>query len=331
MTLSKNPHQLLLPLVLWLAAHLFAHAFDPSSVRGVVAVEVDRSKPVWAITVTNQSAEKLSYEMIGKVPRGLGLEVWGSGEDDTAFRVHAEDLAEYLNVDGFPADLREILPGKSATFQINPKSMSATDIETFLKWKKINEDGYYTCRVVFGIYSSRLMEVSPPKNPSKKKSPTPPREAKIKPDSTSKELYGLQLRQILNDQGLALVSWHRGTDSKGEPYVHLTTCPKAEFDKMAPWDGTQKLEPSLSQLTIEARTIARQVIKNCELDDLAISSCQDDFSKRYVTFWFSHDRDDTSVKLLLNGAPTTSQKINITPEHEEELAKYGIPKQVKKD
>jgi hypothetical protein len=60
----------------WLFAQMGVHALNPAEVEGQVTVEVDRSKPVWIVTVTNHSAQKLSYEMMGKVPRGLGLEVW---------------------------------------------------------------------------------------------------------------------------------------------------------------------------------------------------------------------------------------------------------------
>ncbi|MFT5109689.1 MAG: hypothetical protein ACI8XO_002054 [Verrucomicrobiales bacterium] len=42
-------------------------AFDPTEVDGAVTVEVDRSKPIWAIKVKNHSNLELNYEMMGKV------------------------------------------------------------------------------------------------------------------------------------------------------------------------------------------------------------------------------------------------------------------------
>lgn len=126
--------------------------------NGNITVVVDRSEPTWKVTVTNASDEALTYEMMGKVPRGLGVELW---EDDAGIRIHAEDLAKYLNVDGFPAGLQKIEPKSSVTFRLNPKSMSATDHTQLEKWQNIEKTGNYVRRVFFGVYASRLMSVSP--------------------------------------------------------------------------------------------------------------------------------------------------------------------------
>ena len=173
--------------LLWLGTHALG-AFEPARVIGVVSIEVDHSKPIWSVKVTNQSQEELSYEMMGKVPRGLGLEVWGPWEEHEILRIHAEDLAEYLNVDGFPADIRILHPGKSITFPLNPKSMSATNIKAFTKWKTTVERGYYNCRIFFGHYCSPAFEISPLEKDKAK--PAKKKESKIQLDSTRFKFNG---------------------------------------------------------------------------------------------------------------------------------------------
>ncbi len=124
---------------------------DPTEVDGVVAVEVDRTERVWAVEVTNGSKQKLRYEMMGKVPRGLGLEVWDPENIEYGVRVHAESLADFLNIDGVPADIREIAPGASEKFLLNLESMSATSDLALAKWERAKRIGHYDCRVFFGV------------------------------------------------------------------------------------------------------------------------------------------------------------------------------------
>ena len=144
--------------VMCLLGATMARALDPTAVDGVVSVTVDQSKQPWSVTVTNRSDQEVTYEMMGKVPRGLGIELW---EEGIGTQLHAEDLAEYLDTDGFPADLRELKPKGAVRFQLNPKSMSSTDQEQFEKWEQIERIGYYNCRVFFGVYASRIFSVEP--------------------------------------------------------------------------------------------------------------------------------------------------------------------------
>lgn len=150
----------ILAATIWLFAQTGSQAYDPTKVDGIVTVSVDRSEPVWKVVVSNTSDQELTYEMMGKVPRGLGIELWN---DEVGSRIHAEDLAKFLNIDGFPADLRKLEPKASVTFLLDPKSMSSTDSKKLEEWKKIERMGYYDCRVFFGIYASRLISVSPKK------------------------------------------------------------------------------------------------------------------------------------------------------------------------
>ena len=140
-------------------------AYDPDVVDGLVNIEVKTEGEKWQVIVTNMSKQDLTYEMMGEVPRGLGVELW---EGQSAIKLHAGDLAEWLDTDGFPADLREIKAGKSVTFQFNPKAMSATDDEFLKSWKTSLRSGYYDFRVFFGVYASRLMSISPKKKPANK-------------------------------------------------------------------------------------------------------------------------------------------------------------------
>ena len=111
----------ILVTLFWFFAQLSAQAYEPTKVNGIVTVSVDRSEPIWKVVVTNTSDQELTYQMMGKVPRGLGIELWNDG---VGSRLHAEDLAKYLHLDGFPADLRKLKSKGSISFPLNPKSMS---------------------------------------------------------------------------------------------------------------------------------------------------------------------------------------------------------------
>ena len=198
--------------------------------------------------------------MIGKVPRGLTLEVWGYWEEHKILRIYAEDLAEYLNVDGFPADIRKIHPGKSVNFPLNPKSMSATSVEAFTKWKKAEEWGTYSCRVVFDEYTSPRLEISSP-DTERARSPKA-KDPEIKIDSESKELFGIQLRRILEKKNQALVSYHRGSGVKDDYFIRLRICPKDKFEKLADRDGSAPLEKPFHNLVTIGEKLAKQEIGN---------------------------------------------------------------------
>ncbi len=308
----------------WLMTQSGLQALDPTEVDGFVSVEVDRSKAVWEITIANHSSQKLSYEMMGKVPRGLGMELWEPDVSASVIRLHAGDLAQYLGVDGFPADIREILPGKAQVFQLDPRSMSTTDATTFAKWKRAERMGYYDCRVVFGIYASRLISVSPEDKPANSSKVDQPKITAIE-DSNEGGLFGIRLRRILNEKGLALVSWHRGSDRKGEYHISYTTCAKADLGRMASWDGSKAVGLELHPLVTRAHEIARQKIAGCGFDGLIIDPCEDDGSKFYASIYFSDDQEDIVINLLLNGSPTETTRLSLTQEQYQELAEYEIP------
>jgi len=319
--------------IFWLAAQFVAQAFEPTTVDGIVTIDVDHSKPIWTITVTNQSDQELSYEMMGKVARSLGLEVWGTHDDHAGLRIHAEDLAESLNTDGFPADIRKILPGKSATFQLNPRSMSSTNEMAFLKWKEAEQNGYYNCRIFFGIYSSRLLKMSPPEKP---KNTTPPKDTtawnpSLIEDPKEEKPFGIHLRRMFDAKDLALISWHRSSGTRDDYYVTFTTSTKADFEKMAPWDGSQSMEKEMHELVTTAHKIAQVKIAECKFEELMITPCEDDPRKHYLSIWFMGDTDETTIDLLMNGSPTKTVKLAVTEKQYDELSEHGIPKLRKKD
>lgn len=314
--------------VFWLLAQMGVQALNPTEVEGQVAVEVDRSKPVWTITVTNRSTQKLSYEMLGTVPRGLGLEVWDIDDNSEGLRIHAEDLARFMNVDGFPASISEIPPGQSQEFRLDRKSMSTTDDMTLAKWERAKRIGHYRCRVFFGVYASRMMSVSPEPRSIDQVDVDPDARTGL-PDSGDRskegEPFGFRLRRMLKDKKLALVDWNRGSDKEGEYHVDYLTCEKAEFDRMAPWDGSKPLEMPMHDLVIRAHEIARQKLQQCRFAGLMIDPCRDAASKRFVTFSFEDERDDIMVQLLLNGAPVKTTRLGVTKEQYAQLEEYGIP------
>jgi len=313
--------------VLWLLTHMGVLAFDPSEVNGPVTVEVDRSKPAWIVTVTNLSAEKLSYEMMGKVPRGLGIELWDLDNKHGGIRVHAEDLAKSLNIDGFPADIREIAAGQSEKFLLDPKSMSTTDDTTLLQWKRARDIGYYQCRVFFGMYASRLMNVFPadkPKKPDTEKA-EPAWLSDVLKETQEKALTGTRLRHLFNAQKRSLVHWHRGSDRKDEYHVEFTTCAKDDFEKMTPWDGTKPLEIALHELVTRAQAEARKKDDTFRFSSMTIEPCEDDSAKYYASIYFDSDDDDVDIEFLLNGAPVQTMTLRLTKEQYEELHEFGIP------
>jgi hypothetical protein len=192
--------------IIWLGFQVGLHAMDPTKVDGVVTVEVDRIARVWAIKVTNGSKQKLSYEMMGQVPRGLGLEVWDPDKSEYGVRVHAENLA-HMNMDVFPADIRVIAPGATEKFQLNQESMSASSDLALAKWERAKRIGYYDCRVFFGEYASRLLSVAP------RERDKPPESDKAKDDaptwletkhgeSGESAIFGFKLRRMLNEKNL---------------------------------------------------------------------------------------------------------------------------------
>ncbi len=312
----------------WLLTHMGVLAFDPTEVNGSVTVEVDRTKPMWIITVTNLSDEKLRYEMMGKVPRGLGIELWDLDHKHGGIRVHAEDLAKSLNIDGFPADLREIAAGQSEKFLLDPKSMSTTDDTTLLQWKRARDNGYYQCRVFFGMYASRLMNISPadkPKKPDDAENAKPAWLSDLLKETQEKALTGTRLRHLFNAQKRSLVHWHRGSDRKDEYHVEFTTCAKDDFEKMAPWDGSKPLEMALHEIVTRAQAEARKKDDTFRFFSLYIETCEDDTSKRYASIGFESDDDDVTIELLLNGAPLQTTTLQLTKEQYDELSEYGIP------
>lgn len=314
--------------LLWLGTHALG-AFEPARVNGVVSIEVDHSKPIWSVKVTNQSKDELSYEMMGKVPRGLGLEVWGPWKEHEILRVHAEDLAEYLNVDGFPADIRILHPGKSITFPLNPKSMSATSVEAFSKWKTTVERGYYHCRTFFGHYSSPAFEISPPER--KKAKPPQKKEPAIPLDPNSEEHYGIQFRRNLEKNNQALVHYYSGSRADDDYYLELSTYPKAEFDKLADWDGSAPLAVPFHKLVNIGKQIAAQKLKKFILDELYFFQTQDCSSKHYFVLSFSNDDDQITIELLPDGTPITSTKLKLNVQQYRDIREHGIPLLKRKD
>lgn len=324
-------HILLLLAILCLLTQGRVQAYDPTEVNGVVTIKVDRTKPVWTITVTNHSAQKLSYEMMGKVPRGLGLELWDMWDGSGGMQIHAEDLAESLNVDGFPANIREISPGKSQVFQLNPKSMSTTDDMALAKWERAKRIGYYNCRVFFGVYASRLMSVAPRESAKDQQGngePKPPPAwlADEGAGDANDGILGFRLRRMLDNENLSLVSWHRGSGREGDYHITYTTCRKSDLEVMVPLNENKPMDLPLSKLIAKAQTIARQKIRDCSFKGLIIDPCEDDSSKYYAKLYFADDRDDTAVSLLMNGASTNTTRLPVTEEQYKELAEYRIPK-----
>ncbi len=325
-----NRIKALLTVAIWLVMQMGVPALDPTEVNGAVTVEVDRSQPVWSVTVTNHSTEKLSYEMMDKVPRGLGMEVWVEDEKHGGLRIHAENLA-FMNMDGFPADIRAIEPGKSEKFQLDPKSMSTADERIRAGWERAKRIGYYDCRVVFGNYASRLMSVSPAEKPKKqgqdgKSAPAWFSDA-VK-DSKDGELVGMRLRRKLNAEQRSIVHWHHGSESNGEDYIEFTTCAKADIDKMAPWDGSKPAELALHELVIRAKMIAREkdaAFQFVALNSIVIEPCEDDLSKHYAYISLESKDDEVTIELLLNGAPLETTRLRVTEEQREEFSEYRIP------
>jgi hypothetical protein len=325
----KNHPFHIIPAI-WLACQICVHAMDPTKVDGIVTVEVDRTERVWAIKITNKSTDKLQYEMMGKVPRGLGLEVWDS-ESETGWRVHAENLAGSLNIDGFPADIREIAPGATEKFQLNPESMSTTSDLALAKWERAKRIGYYDCRVFFGVYASRLLSVEPRARATTPESNEPnedtPPWLDAKEDEAGKDaIFGFKLRRMLNKENLSLVSWHRGSGRKGEYYITYTTCRKDDLEQMLPMDENKPMEISLPRLIAKAKTLASEKLKDCVFEGLIIDPCEDDDAKHYASIYFAHDRDDITINLLLNGAITTTSRLSLTQEQYNQLGDFRIPK-----
>jgi hypothetical protein len=116
-----------------------------------VTISVDRSEPIWLISVTNHGVVSLEYEMMGKVPRGLGIEFWSGGLGRI---VHAENLAELLYTHGNPADMRKIEPGGSEDFKLDPRTTSAEDDDTLERWSRAYDREHYDIRVFFGDFAS---------------------------------------------------------------------------------------------------------------------------------------------------------------------------------
>jgi hypothetical protein len=316
--------------IIWIATQISLHAMDPTKVDGVVAVEVDQTERVWSIKVTNGSKEKLRYEMMGTVPRGLGLEVWDPDNSEYGVRVHAEDLAQ-MNVDGFPADIREIAAGASEKFQLNPESMSTTSDLALAKWERAKRIGYYDCRVFFGVYASRLLSVAPRERLKSPESHKPKEDAPIWLEDKQEKgeegaIFGFKLRRMLNEKNLAIVSWHRGSDSGDDYYITYTTCPKAELEAMKRMDESRPMEIPLPKLIAKAELMAKKKLKDCTFEGLIIDPCEDDDAKHYASVYFADDRDDTVINILLNGAITDTTKLTVTKEQYKQLEDYGIPK-----
>jgi hypothetical protein len=316
---------------IWLATQIGLHAMDPTKVDGVVAVEVDQTERVWTVEVTNGSKQKLRYEMMGKVPRGLGLEVWDPENSEYGVRVHAEGLAESLNIDGFPADIREIAPGASEKFQLNPESMSTTSDLALAKWERAKRIGYYDCRVFFGVYSSRLLSVAPKERLNSSDKDKPKEDVSLwleakQDESEEGAIFGFKLRRMLNEKNLAIVSWHRGSDRKDQYYITYTTCRKADLDAMERMDESKPMEIPLPKLIAKAELMAKKKLKDCTFEGLIIDPCEDDDAKHYASVYFADDRDDTTINILLNGATTETTKLSVTKEQYKQLEDYGIPK-----
>ena len=123
-----------------------------------VTVNVDCSKSVWKVTVTNFGSTPIAYEMLEKVPRGLGIEFWFG---DVGYEIHADNLAELLSTHGFPADMRAIEPGGNAVFHLNPKKMSAEKPESLKIWEREFDLGFNDFRVFFGDFASPRIRHSP--------------------------------------------------------------------------------------------------------------------------------------------------------------------------
>jgi hypothetical protein len=132
-----------------------------------VTISVDRSEPIWLIRVTNHGVEPIEYEMINKVPRGLGIEFWSGGLGRI---VHAENLAELLYTHGNPADMRKIEPGGSADFKMDPRTMSAEEDDTLERWSRAYDREHYDIRVFFGDFASARIFHSRALNPIREQS-----------------------------------------------------------------------------------------------------------------------------------------------------------------
>lgn len=323
-----------IPIVslIWLTIQIGVHAIEPTNVDGNVSIEVDRTERVWAITVTNASTEKLRYEMIGQVPRGLGLEVWDGENRDFGWRVHAENLA-HMNMDGFPADIREIAPGESAQFQLNPDSMSATSDLALATWERERRSGFYDCRVFFGAYASRMVNVTPRERAIDAEDDEAHHDATAWLDGAEDEagegendtIIGSRIRRMLNDENLALVNWSRRSDREGEYHITYTTCHKDDLEQLAPMHENTPMKITLPTLIAKARTIASDQIEDCVFEGLMINPCENDDSKHYASIYFSDDRDEVVIHLLLNGATTRTSKLSLTQEQYRQLGDFGIP------
>lgn len=304
---------------------------DPTRVDGFVSVEVDQTERVWKVEVTNRSEQKLSYEMMGKVPRGLGLEVWDHGHSENGLRVHAENLAKFLFIDGFPADIREISPGESVRFQLDPESMSTTSDLAQARWERAKRNGYYDCRVFFGVYSSRLLRVTPGERRGFRGGNEPTVDVLHTVDPNPGEcneglVFGLKLRRMLNEKNRALVSWSRGSDREGHYHITYTTCLKVDLESMEVMDEGKPMWILLPDLIAQAEVLAREKLADCTFEGLLIDSCKDDEAKHYASIYFVDGRDYITINLLLNGATTETAKLSVTGEQYKQLKEFGIPR-----
>lgn len=320
-----KPYFLPMVIVVWLASRMALQAIDPAEVNGRVSIGVNRDEPVWTITVTNHSKEKLSYENLGKVPRGLGLEVWNPDDPEDGWRMHAEDLAEFLNTDGFPADIREIAPGKSAQFQLNPDSMSAASDLALAKWRRAKRIGHYTCRVFFGTYASPMISIEPPEK-AKHQDDEESKDKSVFREDEKEEMFGFKIRRMLNEKGLALLAFSGGSDRDGSYQISLTTCRKADLEAMASLDDEKSIPIPLPKLIARAKVMAEKELKDVRFEGMILNPCPDDESKLFASIYFVNGVDDTEISLLLNGAATETMKLSVTQDHYEQFQEYGVPK-----
>ncbi|MFK7851194.1 MAG: hypothetical protein AB8D78_09475 [Akkermansiaceae bacterium] len=306
-------------------------ALEPNEVDENVDVEVDRTESIWKVKVTNRSSEELRYEMMGEVPRGLALELWDFDETETGVRIHAEDLAKYLGVDGFPADIRTIPAGEVETFFLNPKSMSATNKLSLAKWERAKRGRYYQCRVVFGRYSSRMLDVSPKVKIRKSSNePEPEWVADLLKNTKEDEPFGFQIRKMLNEKDLALIDWHKGSDRKDVYHASIRTAPKGDFEKLVAHDGTRAASLPLQELVKIAKKAAAKKIEDCEFEGLMVNPSEDDQLKYFYSIYFTNDEDDTEIHLLSNGTIVQDIRIELTKEQYDQLSEYRIPQLIKK-
>jgi hypothetical protein len=209
--------------------------------------------------------------------------------------------------------------------------MSATEDLALVKWERAKRIGYYNCRVVFGVYASRLLSVAPkPKanNPNEDEKPKAPPAWLADGGAEAEEnlLFGFKLRRMLNKEKLALVDWNRGSDRRGEYHITYTTCARSDLERMASWDDDKPMELPLHKLVARGHAMARQKVEECIFEELIINPCRDDRSKHFASLYFGDDRDDIAIDLLLNGASTKTTRLSVTEEQYKELSEYGIPK-----